>query len=215
MPRCWRWNETATGHHKAGPDEERAGTGRINGDARRQHRSARMNDGPKLEEWRRLRAQVKAEDRDDEPAVLAPPPKRSRTCAAPPTTGHDSEYPRRQRRRDRRAPRSRGESRRAAPAGGGRRRPGSSSRRCAQPTPLWHPSVDATNWRAEQAIRPAVVIRKVCGGNRTRHGADTQQVLASVVRTAHQRHLDLTPLIVAMLRSPRPTVLDALRRPPP
>ena len=23
---------------------------------------------------------------------------------------------------------------------------------------------------------------KVCGGNRTRHGADTQQVLASVVR---------------------------------
>ena len=38
---------------------------------------------------------------------------------------------------------------------------------------LWHPSVDATNWRAEQAIRPAVVIRKVCGGNRTRHGADS------------------------------------------
>ena len=51
---------------------------------------------------------------------------------------------------------------------------------------LWDPSVDATNWRAEQAIRPAVVIRKVCGGNRTRHGADTQQVLASVVRTASQ-----------------------------
>ena len=34
--------------------------------------------------------------------------------------------------------------------------------------------IDATNWRAEQAIRPAVVIRKVCGGNRTRKGADTQ-----------------------------------------
>ena len=45
---------------------------------------------------------------------------------------------------------------------------------------LWDPSLDATNWRAEQAIRPAVVIRKVCGGNRTRHGADTQQILASV-----------------------------------
>ena len=38
---------------------------------------------------------------------------------------------------------------------------------------LWDPSLDATNWRAEQAIRPAVVIRKVCGGNRTRHGADS------------------------------------------
>ena len=39
---------------------------------------------------------------------------------------------------------------------------------------LWDPSVDATNWRAEHAIRPAVVTRKVCRGNRTRHGADTQ-----------------------------------------
>ena len=55
---------------------------------------------------------------------------------------------------------------------------------------LCDPSIDATNWRAEQAIRPAVVTRKVCGGNRTRRGADTQQVLASVVRTARQRHLD-------------------------
>ena len=32
-----------------------------------------MNDGSRLEEWRRLRARVKAEDRDDEPGVLAPP----------------------------------------------------------------------------------------------------------------------------------------------
>ena len=38
-----------------------------------------------------------------------------------------------------------------------------------------------------------MVTRKVCGGNRTRHGADTQQVLASVVRTAYQRQLELTP----------------------
>ena len=66
---------------------------------------------------------------------------------------------------------------------------------------LWDPSVDATNWRAEQAIRPAVVIRKVCGGNRTRKGADTQQVLASVVRTARQRKLDL----------PRPVRHDVAR----
>ena len=80
---------------------------------------------------------------------------------------------------------------------------------------LWDPSVDATNWRAEQAIRPAVVIRKVCGGNRTRHGADTQQVLASVVRTASQRHLDLPPLIATMLRATDPVVPDALQRPPP
>ncbi len=80
---------------------------------------------------------------------------------------------------------------------------------------LWDLSIDATNWRAEQAIRPAVVIRKVCGGNRTRHGADTQQVLASVVRTARQRHLDLPPLIATMLRATGPVVPDAFGLPPP
>ena len=79
---------------------------------------------------------------------------------------------------------------------------------------LWDPSLDATNWRAEQAIRPAVVIRKVCGGNRTRHGADTQQVLASVVRTARQRHLDLPPLITAMLRGVEPVVPKLLAMSP-
>ncbi|MCY4026144.1 MAG: IS66 family transposase [Acidobacteria bacterium] len=80
---------------------------------------------------------------------------------------------------------------------------------------LWDPSLDATNWRAEQAIRPAVVIRKVCGGNRTRHGADTQQVLASVVRTARQRALDLPPLIAELLRAPEPAVPELLGLPPP
>ena len=79
---------------------------------------------------------------------------------------------------------------------------------------LWDPSLDATNWRAEQAIRPAVVIRKVCGGNRTRHGADTQQVLASVVRTARQRGLDLPPLLAAMLRAAEPAVPELLGLPP-
>ena len=80
---------------------------------------------------------------------------------------------------------------------------------------LWDPSVDATNWRAEQAIRPAVVTRKVCGGNRTRKGADTQQVLASVVRTARQRNLDLPALFATMLRAPGPVVPDAFGLPPP
>jgi len=32
-------------------------------------------------------------------------------------------------------------------------------------------AIDATNWRAEHALRPAVVTRKVCGGNRS--GAHT------------------------------------------
>ena len=80
---------------------------------------------------------------------------------------------------------------------------------------LWDPSVDATNWRAEQAIRRAVVIRKVCGGNRTRKGADTQQVLASVVRTARQRNLNLPALVATMLRAPDSIVPDGFNLPPP
>jgi len=44
---------------------------------------------------------------------------------------------------------------------------------------LFAPSIDATNWRAEQALRPAIVTRKVCGGNRSWHGADSQHILVS------------------------------------
>jgi transposase len=78
---------------------------------------------------------------------------------------------------------------------------------------LFEPTLDATNWRAEHALRPAVVTRKTCGGgNRTVRGAASQQVLASVLRTAHQRHLDATDVMVALLTAPTPTVLPSLRR---
>lgn len=77
---------------------------------------------------------------------------------------------------------------------------------------LFDPTLDATNWRAEHALRPAVVTRKICGGgNRTRRGADSQQVLASVLRTADQRGLDATGVLVALLTAPTPTVPSGLR----
>jgi transposase len=80
---------------------------------------------------------------------------------------------------------------------------------------LFHPALDATNWRAEQAIRPAVVTRKMCGGgNRTWQGAETQQILASILRTASQRGLDSSDLLVQMLRSPIPIVPAGLQAPP-
>lgn len=53
------------------------------------------------------------------------------------------------------------------------------------------PGLDATNHRAEQAIRPAVVARKVWGGNRTENGARTQQILMSVFRTCYQQGKDI------------------------
>jgi transposase len=77
---------------------------------------------------------------------------------------------------------------------------------------LFDPTLDATNWRAEQALRPAVVTRKMCGGgNRTRRGADSQQVLASVLRTADQRGLDATDVLVTLLTARTPSVPPSLR----
>lgn len=71
---------------------------------------------------------------------------------------------------------------------------------------LFDPSIDATNWRAEQALRPAIVTRKVCGGNRSWRGADTQQILASVIRTTSQRQMNPHALLVSMLHAPTPHV---------
>jgi transposase len=76
---------------------------------------------------------------------------------------------------------------------------------------LFDPTLDATNWRAEQALRPAVVTRKMSGGgNRTARGAQTQHVLASVLRTAQQRGLDRTALLVSLLQARIPAVPETL-----
>ena len=61
--------------------------------------------------------------------------------------------------------------------------------------------VEATNWPAEQAIRPAVRFRKTSGGHRSPRGARTRDVLLSILRTARQRGLDPLPLFARMLRS--------------
>jgi transposase len=74
-------------------------------------------------------------------------------------------------------------------------------------------AIDATNWRAEHALRPAVVTRKVCGGNRSARGAHTQAVLASVLRTIQQRQLDAASILPALLRARPP--IAALTPPPP
>jgi transposase len=52
---------------------------------------------------------------------------------------------------------------------------------------LRQPGLDATNWRAELAIRFGVILRKVWGGNRTWVGARAQSVLMSVWRTCWQQ----------------------------
>jgi transposase len=75
---------------------------------------------------------------------------------------------------------------------------------------LRRPELEATNWWGEHAIRPAVVTRKVCGGNRSWRGAHTQEVLASVLRTSWQQRVDFYAVMEHLLRSPVPVVAHRL-----
>lgn len=72
---------------------------------------------------------------------------------------------------------------------------------------LIDPTIDATNWRAEQAIRPAVVNRKVWGGNRTWAGARAQSLLTTVLRTLVQRGYQALDWFSAARRSLTPLPL--------
>ena len=82
---------------------------------------------------------------------------------------------------------------------------------------LYRPDVDATNWKAETGIRPAVVNRKVWGGNRTNNGADVQQILMTIFRTATQQGHDIINTFAQLLTNPAPTVVPftGLTTPPP
>jgi len=62
------------------------------------------------------------------------------------------------------------------------------------------PGLDATNWRAELAIRFGVILRKVWGGNRTWVGARAQAVLMSVWRTCWQQGHSALDLFSQLLR---------------
>jgi len=69
--------------------------------------------------------------------------------------------------------------------------------------------IDATNYRAEQAMRPAAVNRKVWGGNRTAAGAAAQSILMTVLATCRQQLRD-TPQFVAHTLCGRPPRLALL-----
>ncbi|MGH8883977.1 MAG: hypothetical protein ACRDYX_02130 [Egibacteraceae bacterium] len=59
----------------------------------------------------------------------------------------------------------------------------------------------------EQGVRPIVVNRKHWGGPQP-PGADTLQVLASVLRSARQQDRDPVGILVPLLTSPVPIVAD-------
>jgi transposase len=78
---------------------------------------------------------------------------------------------------------------------------------------LDHPEVEPTNWEGEHAIRPAVVNRKVWGGNRTWAGARAQEVLMSVLQTCKRIGRSGLDFVSQTLRAfgnpllPRPVLL--------
>jgi transposase len=78
---------------------------------------------------------------------------------------------------------------------------------------LYHPEVEATNWPAEQAIRPAVITRKMSGGNRTARGAHAQEVLTSVIRTCYQQGRDALGLLAGVLCNKGPVDVGLTRGP--
>jgi len=78
---------------------------------------------------------------------------------------------------------------------------------------LYEPDIEATNWPAEQALRPLVVNRKVFGGNRTSAGGHAQEVLGSVFATLAQRALDTLSFVSHIICVPadqRPRLVHQL-----
>jgi hypothetical protein len=72
---------------------------------------------------------------------------------------------------------------------------------------LIDPKIQATNHWAEQAIRPAVVNRKVWGGNRTWSGARAQSILMSVIRTCQQRAVEPFAFLLDAICRTKPQLL--------
>lgn len=69
------------------------------------------------------------------------------------------------------------------------------------------PAVDATSWRAEQGVRPSTVTRKVCAGNRTDRGAETQGRMMTVFRTATRQGVDAVEFLANLARAPDPAAI--------
>ena len=65
---------------------------------------------------------------------------------------------------------------------------------------LYVDGLDATNNHAERQIRPAVIIRKTNGCNRAKEGAETHEVLASVLVTCHQHSVPILDYMVSLQR---------------
>ena len=66
---------------------------------------------------------------------------------------------------------------------------------------LHNPQVKPTNNHAERALRPAVIHRKITGGNRSENAATAWAILASIMRTAQQQGRDVLQTLQTLLKA--------------
>ena len=81
---------------------------------------------------------------------------------------------------------------------------------------LYDEDLEPTNALAEQALRPAVAIRKMSACNRSWRGAHVHTILMSVLRTCRQQGQDFLSWTIQRLRSreePQPLWLTGLVSP--
>lgn len=72
---------------------------------------------------------------------------------------------------------------------------------------LLEPELEAANWPGEQAVRQAVVNRKVWGGSRTVRGAQAQGVLMSVLETCRRQLINPLEFLATLLCGQSPRLL--------
>ena len=73
---------------------------------------------------------------------------------------------------------------------------------------LYVEALDPTNNAAEREIRPAVLIRKTNGCNRSATGARTHSILTSVIRTCQKHGRDFVTTVRHVLRQPTSIAVD-------
>jgi transposase len=74
-----------------------------------------------------------------------------------------------------------------------------------------HPQAEYHNNRAERALRPEVIFRKMSFGNRTPAGAYNFQILATVLQTCRLKRKNLTDFIRAVWLTPKDQLLQLTR----
>ena len=73
---------------------------------------------------------------------------------------------------------------------------------------LYHDAVSPTNNLAERELRPAVIVRKTGGCNRSETGAHAHAILTSVLRTCQKQGFDPVDVLKQLLQNAETMILD-------